>query len=95
MALEHGFGKVSVSKNHKETTRTMPRGERAKRARVQARIRQKDSKSDYIHGVCLLNHGKQHDGLIVVPMSGSCAQLERCPEAHPLRQFIVVIDPFV
>ena len=57
VALEHGFGKVPVSRNDRETAKEVPREARAKKTCVQARIGQKDSKSAYIHGVCLLNHG--------------------------------------
>ena len=56
VALEHGFGKVLVSRNHRKTAKEVPR-EESEKERVQARIVKKDSKSAYVHGVCLLNHG--------------------------------------
>ena len=46
----------------KKTAKDVPCKIQQKRTCLQARIGQKDSKSAYIHGVCLLNHG--YTGLI-------------------------------
>ena len=47
---------LSAESTKRQQERCPAKRER-ERTRAQARIGQKDSKSAYIHGVCLLNHG--------------------------------------
>ena len=57
VAMENGFGRVPVSSNHRKTAKELPGEERQKRERMSKHeLVKKDSKSAYIHGVCLLNH---------------------------------------